>query len=123
VRLEKPLGKVVGHGPILVRVFTNLLSNSAKFVAPGVVPSIRVRSENHSIRTRIFIEDNGIGIAKEHQERIFGIFERLNRAEEYPGTGIGLAIVRRALERLGGAIGVESQENNGATFWVELPSA
>jgi len=123
VRLEKPLGKVVGHGPILARVFTNLLSNSAKFVAPGVVPSIRVRSENHSIRTRIFIEDNGIGIAKEHQERIFGIFERLNRAEEYPGTGIGLAIVRRALERLGGAIGVESQENNGATFWVELPSA
>jgi signal transduction histidine kinase len=67
------------------------------------------------------VEDNGIGIAKEHQERIFGVFERLHRPEAYPGTGIGLAIVRKAMERMGGRAGVESEPGRGSRFYLELP--
>jgi signal transduction histidine kinase len=123
VAVAKPLGRVVAHGPVLLQVLTNLISNATKFVAPGVQPLVTVRTEKRNRRLRILIQDNGIGIDPEHHERIFGIFERLNRAEEYPGTGIGLAIVRRAIERLGGSVGVESAPNSGSTFWVELPPA
>jgi len=122
VQWARPLGRVVGQGPILVQTFTNLVSNAVKFVESGVKPEVRIRAEPRGARVRVIIEDNGIGIAPEHQERIFGIFERLNHAERYPGTGIGLAIVRRAVERLGGAVGVESQAGQGSRFWVELPS-
>jgi signal transduction histidine kinase len=72
---------------------------------------------------RLWVEDNGIGIASEHRERIFRVFERLHRAEEYPGTGIGLAIVERAIVRMGGTVGVESEPGQGSRFWVELPGA
>jgi len=123
IQVAKPLGRVIAHGPVLVQVFTNLISNATKFVAPGVQPVVRIRGESGKNRVRILIEDNGIGISPEHHERIFGIFERLNRAEEYPGTGIGLAIVRRSLERLEGSVGVESQPGLGSTFRVDLPSA
>jgi signal transduction histidine kinase len=121
--VEKPLGRVVGQAPVLGQALTNIVSNAVKFVEPGVSPEVRIRSELHGSRTRVVVEDNGIGIAPEHQERIFGIFERLNRAEQYPGTGIGLAIVRRAVERLGGSVGVDSQLGQGSRFWIELPTA
>jgi len=117
-----PLGRVVGQAGVLAQALTNLLSNAVKFVAPGVTPRVEIRTESKGSRIRILIADNGIGVAPEHQERIFGIFERLNRAELYPGTGIGLAIVRRAVERLGGTVGLESQLGRGSTFWIELPS-
>jgi signal transduction histidine kinase len=122
VQVDKPLGRALAHGPVLVQVLVNLISNAAKFIPPGVRPVVQIRREARGNQVRLLIQDNGIGIAAEHHERIFGIFERLNRAEDYPGTGIGLAIVRRAMERLGGTVGVESQPNSGATFWVELPS-
>jgi signal transduction histidine kinase len=123
VHVAKPLGRVVGQGGVLSQALTNLVSNAIKFVAPGVPPEVRILTESAGHRVRILVEDNGIGIAPEHQERIFGIFERLNRAEQYPGTGIGLAIVRRAVERLGGSVGVESRLGQGSRFWIELPSA
>jgi signal transduction histidine kinase len=69
------------------------------------------------------VEDNGLGIPAEHQERIFRPFERLHSGDHYPGTGIGLAIVRRSLERLGGRLGVESVPGQGSRFWFELPAA
>ncbi|MCC5641028.1 sensor histidine kinase [Nostoc sp. CHAB 5844] len=72
---------------------------------------------------KLWIADNGIGIAPEHQERIFRVFERLHGIEVYPGTGIGLAIVRKALERMGGLYGVESQLGAGSRFWIALPKA
>ena len=71
----------------------------------------------------MWVEDNGIGVAPEHQRRIFNVFERLHGSEAYPGTGIGLAIVRKGAERMGGRYGVESDVGRGSRFWVELPEA
>jgi signal transduction histidine kinase len=123
VRLTQPLGWVHGHPPMLGQVVSNLLSNGVKFVSPGTSPLISVRTEKRDRSVRLWVEDNGIGIAPEFQERIFGVFERLHREEEYPGTGIGLAIVRKAVERMGGITGVESSPGRGSRFWLELPEA
>jgi PAS domain S-box-containing protein len=120
VRVEGPLPCVRGHLVTLVQVVINLVSNAAKFVAPGQVPEIRIWGETRGDKARIWIEDNGIGIEAAHQERIFRIFERLNRVEDYPGTGVGLAIVRKAMARMGGESGLVSDGRNGSRFWVEL---
>ena len=72
---------------------------------------------------RLCVEDNGIGIPPEFQEKIFGLFKRLHDASAYPGTGVGLALVRRGAERMGGRTGVESQPGHGSCFWVDLPPA
>ncbi len=79
-----------------------------------------IRTEARGQKVRIWFEDNGIGILTEHQDRIFRIFERLNRQENYPGTGIGLAMVRKAMSRMDGTCGVESDGRTGSRFWVEL---
>jgi signal transduction histidine kinase len=123
LEIEEPLPRVLGHETTLVQAITNLIGNALKFTAPDVEPRIAVKAEVRDGTTRLWIEDNGIGIAPEHQERIFGIFQRLHRAEYYAGTGIGLAIVRRAMERMGGHAGVESEPGKGSRFWIELESA
>jgi signal transduction histidine kinase len=123
LEIAEPLPRVLGHGPTLIQAISNLIGNALKFTAPGVAPRIAVRAERRNGNTRLWIEDNGIGIAPEHQERIFGIFQRLHRVEHYAGTGIGLAIVRRAMERMGGRAGVESEPGKGSRFWIELESA
>jgi signal transduction histidine kinase len=71
----------------------------------------------------MYVEDNGIGIAAAHQQQIFGLFQRLHTREKYGGTGVGLAIVRKGAERMGGRVGVESQTGEGSRFWLELPAA
>jgi PAS domain S-box-containing protein len=118
---------VLGHGATLQQVVTNLVSNAVKFVAPGVRPRVRIWAEPHRQNgqesVHLWVEDNGIGISPEHQERIFRVFERLHGSEEYRGTGIGLAIVRKGVERMGGRAGVESQPGQGSRFWIELPRA
>ena len=121
VAVERPLPRLVGHRATLVQVVGNLLSNAIKFVAPGVKPQVRVCAEECEEWVRLWVEDNGIGIAPEHHELIFRIFERLHGVEAYPGTGVGLAIVRKGVERLGGRVGVESEPGRGSRFWVELP--
>jgi signal transduction histidine kinase len=123
LEIEEPLLPVIGHHSTLVQAISNLISNAAKFVEPSVPPRVRIRSESRGHVARLWVEDNGIGIASEEQEKVFRVFERLNNASLYPGTGIGLAIVRRALERMGGGSGVESAPGQGSRFWIDLPGA
>ncbi|HVE39707.1 MAG TPA: ATP-binding protein [Planctomycetota bacterium] len=108
---------------LLLQVVENLLSNAVKFVAPGVSPRVSIRAERKDALVRVWVEDNGIGIPAQYHDRVFGVFERLNRPEEYPGTGIGLAIVRRAVQRMDGRIGFESEVGRGSRFWIELSAA
>jgi signal transduction histidine kinase len=88
-----------------------------------VLPVVRLRAERRGRAVRLWVIDNGIGIAPDHQERIFKVFERLNNAAEYPGTGIGLALVRKAADRMGGSVGVESEFGHGSRFWIDLAAA
>jgi PAS domain S-box-containing protein len=123
VMVPSPLPTIVGHAAMLEQVVTNLLSNAVKFARPGVDPVVVIRAEPRGGTVRLWIEDNGIGIAPEYQDRVFGLFQRLNPVESFPGTGVGLAIVRRAIERMGGSSGVESTPGQGSRFWIELPRA
>jgi signal transduction histidine kinase len=107
---------------VLRQVLNNLITNAVKFVRPGDRPTTSVHVEQRSSHVRLWIEDNGIGIAPEHQQRVFDPFQRLHGVEAYSGTGIGLAIVRRAVARMGGACGVESELGQGSRFWIELRS-
>lgn len=115
---------VLGHHPTLVQVLTNLLSNAVKFVAQGERPEVSVRTERRSsTRLRLWVEDNGIGIDPANQQRIFEVFQRLHGEEKYPGTGIGLALVKKGVERMGGQVGVESSLGHGSRFWIEMKTA
>ncbi|GAO35644.1 hypothetical protein SCT_1035 [Sulfuricella sp. T08] len=114
------LPEVMGHAPTLAQIISNLLSNAIKFVPSGIQPQVRILTEDRGERVCLWIEDNGIGISPEHQSRIFRVFERLHGIETYPGTGIGLAIVHKGAERMGGEAGVESETGKGSRFWVEL---
>ncbi len=118
-----PFHRVLAHHCTLVQVVGNLLSNALKFVVPGVRPQIRIWMEVVPSGARLFIQDNGIGVAPEYHHRIFRVFERLHGVETYPGTGVGLAIVRKGVERMAGTVGVESRQKAGSCFWVELPLA
>ena len=123
VAVMGPMPRVLAHEPSLTQVVSNLLSNAVKFVAPGTTPRVRVSAESQAGRVRLWFEDNGIGIDPEHQSRLFGMFERVHPDRHYEGTGIGLAIVRKAVERMNGRAGVESDGRSGSRFWIELPSA
>ncbi len=114
------LPKVLAHGATLAQVLSNLLDNSLKFSKPGARPQIRFWTTDKGPCIRIWIADEGIGIASEYHERIFRVFERLN-GSSYEGMGIGLSLVRKGVERMQGKIGVESQLNEGARFWLEFP--
>lgn len=123
IRKKGTLPLVRGHPVVLQTILANLLSNAMKFVAPGVKPVIVVSTEERGEYSRIWVEDNGIGIAPQNRAKIFGVFQRLHASESYPGTGIGLAIVHKGVERMGGRVGVESEPNKGSRFWIELPRA
>jgi PAS domain S-box-containing protein len=123
VTIQPFLPQVMAHRNTLVQVITNLLSNAIKFVEVGVQPQVQIWAETQDGWVRLWVTDNGIGIAPGHQKRIFRVFERLHGIETYPGTGIGLAIVRKGIERMGGQVNVESQLGQGSRFWIELRSA
>lgn len=120
ITVAEPLPRVMGHYATLVQVVANLLSNAAKFTTMASKPQIYIWAEAKQNQVRLWVEDNGIGIEPQYQQQIFGVFERLHARDAYPGTGIGLAIVRKGVERLGGRSGVESTFGKGSQFWVEL---
>lgn len=121
VIVQSPLLQVAAHEASLTQCISNLLVNAAKFVQQDVVPEVKIWTEINGSQVRINFQDNGIGIDSHYLSRIFKMFERAPRASGYDGTGIGLAIVRKAVERMGGSVGVESELNKGSKFWIQLP--
>ncbi|MBP6902638.1 MAG: PAS domain S-box protein [Burkholderiaceae bacterium] len=106
----------------LAMALRNLVDNALKFARPGVAPDIELGGEAlDGGGVRLWVRDNGLGFDMKFHDRIFEIFQRLHRAEDYPGTGIGLAIVRRALERMGGRVRADSRPGEGASFFIDLP--
>ena len=112
---------IMGNEAMLMQILSNLLGNAVKFVPPGVTPHVKIWVEPKGPQIRLLVKDNGIGIAADQQQKIFDIFQQVEKGFE--GTGIGLAIVRKAVERMGGKVGVQSELGRGSTFWIELNSA
>ncbi len=121
VIVESPLPFVQADRTGLFQSLSNLIANALKFTVPGRAAIIRIRAETLSDRIRLWVEDNGIGIDPKHHERIFKLFERLHPASEYPGTGIGLSLVRKAVLRMGATCGLESSPGAGSRFWIDFP--
>jgi PAS domain S-box-containing protein len=119
----EPLLDVLGHEPSLTQVISNLIGNAIKFVAPGVHPCVRIWTEARGPDVRLWIQDNGVGIPPKYQHRLFNMFEQLHPALRHEGSGVGLAIVRKAAERMAGTVGVESDGTHGSCFWVQLKAA
>lgn len=123
ITIETPLPVVMAHESYLTQCISNILGNAIKFVAPGVQPEIKIGAESQGENVRIYFSDNGIGIAPEHQERIFKLFGRIHPDNAFPGTGIGLTIVKKAIERMGGSVDLESESGRGTCFWLTLRKA
>ncbi|WP_428938997.1 sensor histidine kinase [Fontivita pretiosa] len=122
ITVREPMPWVLAHRPTLALVVQNLLQNAVKFVAPDVRPTITIyASAMPAAMTRLTIQDNGVGIEPYRLADIFHLFEQPQELRQSPGSGIGLAIVRRGVERMGGRVGVDSTPGVGSRFWIELP--
>jgi light-regulated signal transduction histidine kinase (bacteriophytochrome) len=115
-----PLPTVRGDGGQLTQVFQNLIDNAIKFRSEDR-PKVHISANTEGNELVCSVRDNGIGIPTEYQSRLFLLFQRLHTRQEYPGTGIGLAICKRIVERHGGRIWVESTPGEGSTFWFRMP--
>jgi signal transduction histidine kinase len=123
ISVAAPIPPVMGHEAYLTQIVSNLLTNAVKFVERGKKPSVTIRNRAEGEMVRIEFQDNGIGIAAKHQKQIFQIFGRVYSDKLYEGTGIGLAIAKKAAERMGGSLGVESETGVGSNFFVILKRA
>jgi signal transduction histidine kinase len=121
IEIHSPLHDVMGNEAFLTQAVSNLLNNAVKFVAPGRAPTVKIYTEELEHTVKIAVEDNGIGIEERHFNRVFQIFGRIHPDSKYPGTGIGLAIVKKTAERMNGRVGFESKDGVGSCFWLELP--
>ncbi|MEO6034332.1 MAG: PAS domain S-box protein [Verrucomicrobiota bacterium] len=123
VELSGEFSSVMAIPAVLTQCISNLLGNAVKFVPPGEQPNIKVWAEEreNGKNLRLFIKDNGLGIEKDAHEAIFGIFQRVSKG--YEGTGIGLSIVKKGVERMNGNVGLDSELGKGSTFWLELVKA
>jgi len=115
------LPQVKGRKTLLIQLFQNLIGNAIKFQRPEITPEIQISTEKTDTEYIIHIKDNGIGIPERSKDRIFEIFQRLHQRSAYEGTGIGLAICMKIIQRLGGRLWVESTEGMGSTFSFSLP--
>jgi PAS domain S-box-containing protein len=123
LRVRQPLHSVHASKVILEQVLANLLANALKFVPLGVAPQVEIWTENRAGRVRLSVRDNGIGIKAQYFSKLFRPFSRLVKEQDFSGTGIGLAIVSKGAERMGGSVGVESELGKGSCFWIELPQS
>ena len=124
IQIKGTLPQVMGNEALLAQCISNLLSNGTKFVPPGATPHLEISAqimEDASIR--VWFKDDGIGIAAQDHDRIFRLFERIHPISEYEGTGIGLTIVRKAVERMGAQVGFDSRPGKGSNFWIQLHQA
>lgn len=121
VRTDIPCQEVIADLEGLAMALRNLLDNALKFTRNTSQPAIEIGGRQENASCILWVRDNGIGFEMKFNKRIFEIFQRLQRAEDFPGTGIGLAIVRKALQRMGGRAWAESSPGQGATFYLELP--
>lgn len=121
ILIEGELPIVSGDRSMIAQVFQNLFSNSLKYQKRGEPPIIEIKAEPHEEGWLVSVQDNGIGFDLRHQDRIFGVFQRLYTVDQYPGTGIGLAIAKRIVERHGGRIWPWSEPDEGAIFYFTLP--
>ena len=122
VHVPEPLPPLHGDPPQIRQLLQNLIGNGLKFHQEGVPPEITIHAfevENNMLRVEV--QDNGIGIGEEYQEQVFNMFKRLHSTASYEGTGIGLALCKKIIERHGGDIGVTSSPGKGSTFWLTLP--
>jgi PAS domain S-box-containing protein len=122
IEINGEFPKVIAHEATLGQCLANLLNNALKFARSEVPPHVILRIEPRGTTVRLWVEDNGIGIPTDQHERVFRVFERLNGAK-YSGTGIGLSIVRKGMERMGGRVGIESEFGQGTRIWLELERA
>jgi signal transduction histidine kinase len=120
---QLPLQPVLGHETYLTQCLTNLIENALKFVPMGTQPQVVIQTEMIGDKVRISVSDNGIGIDPEQHAKLFHVFGRAHVDKRFPGTGIGLAIVKKAAERMGGKVGLDSETGRGSTFWIELKAA
>lgn len=123
INIRAPLDPVLAHEPSLYQAIANLLANAVKFVPCGATPKVQLWTERSNGSVRLWVADNGIGVNPKYHHRLFNVFERAHNSPHYEGTGIGLAIVRKAAEKMGGKVGVVSDGVSGSSFWIELPAA
>jgi len=127
LRIDEGLPTIMADQTLLGQIFTNLLENAIKYHQPLVPPEIVITLDStlaDDLAERFVllgVTDNGMGISPEYQDKIFNVFQRLHSEDAYPGTGIGLATVKKAVDLLGGQVWVESQVGQGSTFWLKLP--
>lgn len=120
IAVTGPFPRVRADPELLVRVVVQLVDNAIKFVSDGVQPRVTIWAELNGSAVRLWVRDNGIGIEPEYQDRIFRPFERLHSPQDYGGVGIGLTIVKHAMELMQGKAGLTSEPHSGSRFWVEL---
>jgi two-component system CheB/CheR fusion protein len=121
IRIEEELPRLQSDPTLLRQIFSNLIRNSVKF-NKSTVKEVEIGSRgSSSSHCEFYVKDNGIGIDPKYHYQIFKVFERLHSTKDYEGTGIGLAIVKKAVRKLEGSIGIESKVGEGSTFILRIP--